>query len=61
MHAEDGSGDNLHERFEIDCINHQEACSMDGACTNWAEGYFSRLRRAEVGVDHHVAGACLVR
>jgi hypothetical protein len=42
-------------------INHQEAYSMDGACTNWAEEYFSRLRRAEAGHQHHIAGVCLLR
>jgi hypothetical protein len=31
-----------------------------GACANWAEGYFSRLRRAEIGHHHHVAGASLL-
>jgi len=34
-------------------INHQEAYSLDGACTNYAEEYFSRLRRAEIGIHHH--------
>jgi hypothetical protein len=24
-------------------INHEEAYSMDGACTNWAEEFFSRM------------------
>ena len=57
VHAEAGSWDNLHERFEVKRINHQEANSLDGACTNWAEEYFSRLRRAEVGIHHHIAGA----
>jgi hypothetical protein len=57
VHADEaGSWDNLHERF-----NHQEAYSLDGACTNWAEEYFSRLRRAEVGIHHHIAGAYLLR
>ena len=42
-------------------INHQEAYSLDGACTNWAEEYFSRLRRAEIGHHHHIAGAYLLR
>jgi ISXO2-like transposase domain len=51
----------LHERFEVKRINHQEAYSLDGACTNWAEEYFSRLRRAEVGIHHHIAGAYLLR
>ena len=48
-------------RFEMKRINHQEAYSLDGACTNWAESYFSRLRRAEIGHHHHVAGAYLLR
>ena len=38
MHADEAaSWDNLHERFEIKRINHQEAYSLDGACTNMAE------------------------
>lgn len=48
--------DNLHERFEVKRINHQEAYSQDGACTNWAEEFFGRLRRAEIGIDRHIAG-----
>jgi hypothetical protein len=31
-------------------INHRRAYSADGACTNQAESYFSRLRRAEIGL-----------
>src|SRR6202790_261967 len=62
VHADEaGSWDNLHERFEVKRINHQEAYSLDGACTNWAEEYFSRLRRAEIGIHHHIAGAYLLR
>jgi len=30
-------------------INHAVAFSDDGACTNQAESFFSRLRRAEIG------------
>ncbi len=52
--------DGLHKNFEMARINHEEAYSLDGACTNWAE-YFSRLRRAEIGHHHHVAGAYLLR
>jgi hypothetical protein len=49
VHADEAaSWDGLHERFEMKRINHQEAYSLDGACTNYAEEYFSRLRRAEV-------------
>jgi ISXO2-like transposase domain len=42
-------------------INHEEAYSMDGACTNWAEEFFSRMRRAEIGHYHHIAGQYLLR
>ena len=42
-------------------INHQEAYSLAGACTNGAEEFFSRMRRAEIGHHHHIAGAYLVR
>jgi hypothetical protein len=32
---------------------------LDGACINWAEEFFSRMRRAEIGHHHHIAGAAL--
>src|SRR5260221_4982793 len=51
----------LHTRFEMKRINHEEAYSQDGACTNWAEEFFSRMRRAEIGHHHHIAGAYLLR
>jgi hypothetical protein len=41
VHADEaGSWDGLHERFEMKRINHLEACSADGACTNQAELFF---------------------
>jgi hypothetical protein len=40
---------------------HEEAHSMDDACTNWAEEFFSRMRSAEIGIHHHIAGAYLLR
>ncbi len=55
------SWNDLHSRFEMRRINHQEAYSWAGACTNQAESYFSRLRRAEIGHHHHIAGAYLLR
>jgi transposase-like protein len=58
---EAASWDGLHARFEMKRINHQEAYSLDGACSNWAESYFSRLRRGEIGHHHHVAGPYLLR
>ena len=42
-------------------INHEEAYSENGACTNWAEEFFSRMRRAEIGHHHHIAGNYLLR
>ena len=58
---EAGSWNDLHGRFEMKRINHEEAYSLNGACTNWAESYFSRLRRAELGHHHHIAGPYLLR
>jgi hypothetical protein len=50
------SWNDLSVHFEMKRVNHEEAYSLDGACTNWAEEYFSRLRRAEAGHYHHIAG-----
>lgn len=59
---EAGSWEGLSDRFEVHTINHQEAYSdLQGACTNWAEEFFSRLRRAEIGHYHHIAGPYLLR
>lgn len=58
---ESPSWDALHARFEMKRINHEEAYSLDGACTNWAEEFFSRMRRAEIGHHHHIAGVYLLR
>jgi transposase-like protein len=58
---ESASWNDLHARFEMKRINHEEAYSLDGACTNWAEEFYSRLRRAEIGHHHHIAGAYLLR
>ena len=58
---EAGSWTGLSDRFEVRTINHQEAYSADGACTNWAEEFFSHMRRAEIGHHHHIAGAYLLR
>jgi hypothetical protein len=58
---ESNAWNDLHSRYEMKRINHEEAYSLDGACTNMAESFFSRLRRAEVGHHHHIAGAYLLR
>ena len=51
--------DALHARFAMRRINHSVAFKDEDACTNQAESYFSRLRRAEIGTHHHVAGPYL--
>lgn len=56
---EANSWDRLHAKYETRRINHSEAYSTPEACTNWAESYFSRLRRAEIGTHHHIAGPYL--
>jgi len=62
LHADEAPAWNdLHSRFEMKRINHEEAYSADGACTNWAESFFSRMRRGELGHHHHVAGPYLIR
>ena len=56
VHVDEASHwDALHDRFLTRRINHEWAYSDDGACTNAAESFFSRLRRAEIGTHHHVA------
>jgi hypothetical protein len=47
-------------------IDHQTAYSDRGVCgvysnSNGAEEFCSRMRRAEIGHHHHIAGAYLVR
>jgi ISXO2-like transposase domain len=62
VNADEGaSWNDLHSRFEMKRINHDEAYSADGACTNMAEEFFSRMRRAEIGHHHHIAGTYLLR
>ncbi len=61
---EAGSWNELHARFTLHRINHQEAYSLGGPDeinTNQAESFFSRMRRAEIGHHHHVAGPYLLR
>ncbi|CAN5132141.1 IS1595 family transposase [soil metagenome] len=60
VHADEATHwDALSARYATKRINHSEAYSLDGACTNQAESFFSRLRRAEFGTHHHVAGKYL--
>lgn len=51
--------DAFHARYVTKRVNHSEAYSHNGACTNQAESFFSRLRRAEIGTHHKIAGPYL--
>ncbi|WP_043339636.1 IS1595 family transposase [Belnapia moabensis] len=60
IYADEAPGwDALHARYDTKRINHSIAFADDGACTNQAESYFSRLRRAEWGQHHHISGKYL--
>ena len=62
IHADDAnSWNDLHGHYVVKRINHQLSYSDGIACTNGAESFFSRLRRAETGHHHHIAGAYLAR
>jgi len=56
---EASSWDALHARFATFRVNHSVAFKDEDACTNQAESYFSRLRRAEIGTHHHISGKYL--
>jgi hypothetical protein len=45
----------FHAEFNTRRINHSECFSDGEACTNQAESFFSRLRRAEVGIHHRIS------
>ena len=60
VHADEASHwDALHGSYEARRINHSVCYSDGSACTNMAESYFSRLRRAEIGTHHSIAGRYL--
>jgi transposase-like protein len=62
MADEAKSWNDLHARYTMDRIDHGKAYSMPGGIyTNGAEEFFSRMRRAEIGHHHHIAGAYLIR
>lgn len=60
IYADEGTGwDALHAGWDAKRVNHSVAFMDKGVCTNQAESYFSRLRRAEIGTHHHIAGPYL--
>ncbi len=61
MVDESSAWNDLSARYVVKTINHQLAYSDAGACTNGAESFFSRMRRAEQGHHHHISGVYLGR
>jgi ISXO2-like transposase domain len=63
IHADEARGwDVLHAHYDMRRVNHSvEYKSADGANSNQAESFFSRLRRAEIGIHHRVSGDYLGR
>jgi transposase-like protein len=53
------SYDSLHAVFEMKRIDHSKEYAREEVSTNQAESFFSRLRRAETGTHHHIAGPYL--
>jgi hypothetical protein len=62
MADEAASWNELHGQFAVSRIDHSKLYSdRSGVYTNGAEEFFSRMRRAEIGHHHHIAGTYLVR
>lgn len=63
IHADEASGwDILVASYDMRRVNHsREFKGDDGACTNAAELFFSRLRRAQYGIHHRIAGPYLIQ
>ena len=62
VHADEAaSWDSLHASYDMRRINHSVAYSLNGACTNQAESFFARLRRAEMGQHHRISAHYLHR
>jgi transposase-like protein len=61
IHADEAVGwDRLLASYPMKRVNHsREFKSEDDACTNQAESFFSRLRRAQYGIHHRIAGPYL--
>jgi hypothetical protein len=51
---EAASWDPLHAFYDARRINHRIAFHDEGVSTNWAESFFSRLRRWEIGQHHRI-------
>lgn len=62
VHTDEAKGwEALRAKYAMKVINHSQAYSADDACTNQAESFFSRLRRAQWGQHHRISGVYLGR
>lgn len=61
VHADEASHwDKLTAAFPIKRVNHKiEYKAEDGACSNQAESFFSRVRRSEIGIHHDIPSGYL--
>jgi ISXO2 transposase-like protein len=60
VHADEASHwDDVERKFLTKRINHSVEYSTPESNTNQAESFFSRLRRAEIGIHHSIAGPYL--
>jgi transposase-like protein len=60
IHADEASHwDALEARYLTKRVNHSVEYATVESNTNQAESFFSRLRRAEIGTHHHIAGPYL--
>ena len=53
---ENSDWNRLAARYILNMVNHSERYAEGRNSTNWAESYFARLRRAEMGSYHHISG-----
>ncbi len=56
---ENNDWNRLAARYVLHMVNHGEQYADGPKSTNWAESFFSRLRRMEIGTHHHIAGPYL--
>ncbi|MCP4602769.1 MAG: IS1595 family transposase [Proteobacteria bacterium] len=62
VHADEHAAyDALHARYEVFRINHRWSYSDGIACTNQAESFHARMRRAEIGQYHRISARFLQR
>jgi transposase-like protein len=60
VYADESSAwDSLHVSYDTKRVNHSVTFKDEDACTNQAESFFSRLRRAEIGTHHHISNKYL--